>query len=130
MFRIPTRSLVQHILTVSDQIDGLAVGHTVLVNKVCGGMMNDFIMSYQTGNLRTKYLGVVPVGSICARTYATENGLCGARYSPALLDGIKDVGVVGLSILIPLVASVIVFPKRYFDSTRKTPIPILLSPDD
>ena len=103
MFGIPTGLRIQHQFTITNQINGLAVGHTILVDEVGRRMMNDFVMSHQTGNFGTKNLSVVPVGGVCTRTDTTEDGLGRTRHLPILLDSIEDVRVIGFRIFITLV---------------------------
>ena len=91
MCGIPLCLRVDNVVTILYQIDGLTIGHTVQVNQVGCGMVDDVIMVHQAGNLRTEDLSAVPVRRVCARVSATEDSLTSTRHLPTLLNGIEDV---------------------------------------
>ena len=76
MLWVPTGFWVQHILTIPYKIDGLSVGHSVLVDEVGCGVVNNVVVINETGNFGAKNLGAVPVGCISTGTNTTEDGLC------------------------------------------------------
>ena len=103
MLGIPTWLRIQYIYTIPYKVDGLSVGHTVLVDEVCRGVVDDFIMCHKTCYLRTENLCMVPVGGIQTRTNATEDGFWRTWHRPTLFGGIEDVWIASLGILIFLV---------------------------
>ena len=100
MLGVPTRLGVEHILAITHEVDGLAVGHSVLVDDVGCGVMDDVVVLHKTCHLRTKEFSAVPVGFVHTRISATEDGLGRTWHGPLLRHCIEDVGVACLSIVI------------------------------
>ena len=95
MLRIPTGGRIQHIFTILYQIDGLTIGHAILIDKVGCRVVDDIVMLYETGYLRTKNLGAVPVSRVCTGMGTTEDSLGRTWHIPILLDRIEDVRKTG-----------------------------------
>ena len=90
---IPLSLRINHIVTILYQIDRLTIGHTVLINQVGCGVMDDVVMLHQTVHLRAKNLGTVPVRRVGTWVSTTENNLTCTRHLPALLDSIEDIWI-------------------------------------
>ena len=100
MLGIPTCFLIDYIFTILYEVDGLAVSHSVLVDEVGCGMMDNVVMSHKTSYLRTKDLGTVPVSRVCAGINTAEDGFRRAWHIPILLHRVEDLRETRLCILI------------------------------
>ena len=89
MCGIPLRFRVIYIVTILYQVDRLTIGHTVLVNQIGCGVMDDVVMLHQTVHLRAEDLGTVPVRRVGTWVSTTHDGLISTWHLPVLMISIE-----------------------------------------